>query len=361
MSIGDDVREAMAGVSTSAEAAGGAPSAVPVPTQPGTGNQSPEPTGTAGTGPARGPGGRFAAKAGDKPTETATPAPPNGAATAPPAAKRPAPQFIRPTVREKWDAVPPEMQEEIERFARVTGQAVQLHASHRKTAETWEKVLLPYRPHIQGDPVQWADNILRTAVQLQTAPRQQRAQMLAQMVRQFDVDVNELDGALVAGPGQTQQPQAQPQEFRDPRFDQFLSMWQGQQQESVDRDLDAFAKDAEFLDEPMPDGHGTIREQVADLVDMAEKRGDVKRMGLAAVLKRAYSVAVAAHPTVSEAVQQRKEAAARAERDAQTAHAKAAASSVRTEAVVSPPAGDDGDDLHATVRATMANLRQQRR
>lgn len=353
MSIADDVRAAATEV-------GSAPTteSVPVPAVgPGTGNQSVEPSGTAETGTrARDESGRFATKAADKPEATtaqAATAPQAGkqeAAPAVPAKKFSPPQSWRPTVRERWEALPPEVQEEVLRVEGTTRTLVQQAAQARKQAEHWDRMLGGYKPYIQGEPSQWVEGILSQAVQLQTAPAPQRAQLAARILRDAGVDIRLLDEALSGAPiePRPQQQTAPPDEYRK-EIAELREQLQAMQHAPM---VEAFVREAEFLDEPMPDGRHTVRDMVAIQLRVAGQSG------IALTLKQAYDMVTASHPTIQEALKQRSDAKAQAERNAQTARAQAASSSVRTEPVVGPVADSGGGSAFDDVRASARMLRK---
>jgi hypothetical protein len=250
--------------------------------------------------------------------------------------------------------LPPEVQEEVYRVEGTTRNLVQQAAQHRKQVETWEKTLAPYRPYIQGEPSQWAEGIIRQAVQLQTAPAQQRAAIAAQILRESGVDIRLLDAALQQEEApQQHRGQQQDHELRS-ELEELRAQLREIQTAPMAREVEEFTKAAEFIDEPMPDGRHTVREMVAVHLKAAGMQG------VALSLQDAYDAVVARHPTIQEALKQRAEAKAHAERSASTARAQAASSSVRTEHVVTPPPDDKGGSVHDDVRATVAMLRKGR-
>jgi hypothetical protein len=353
MSIGEDVRAAMNEVGGKGEAPtdGAIPAPVGVPEGAALGVpiDRPDPTVVR----TRDESGRFA-KGGDKPQETSTPVPPKqDTPTAPAPQKRAAPQSWRPTIREHWEKLPPEVQEEVYRVEGTTGRLLQTSAQYRKQAEAFERALAPYKPYIQGEPAQWAEGIISRAVQLRTAPAQQRAALAAQILRESEVDIRLLDEALGAPPPAQQRHAPQDDGLRS-ELEELRAQLREIQTAPMAREVEDFTKSAEFLDEPMPDGRHTVREMVAVQLKAAGMQG------VALSLQDAYDTVVARHPTIQEALKQRAEAKAHAERSASTAKALAASSSVRTEHVVTPPPDDRGGSVHDDVRATVAMLRKGR-
>lgn len=359
-SIAEDIRAAAASLSSSTPEPSGTTGTNTVGTTDGTPaapKAVPEPTGTSGTTTGRDAQGRFAPKQGDKPVSEPAPVPPKTAtegtpAPAAPARKGPPPSF-RPTVHGHWERVPPEVQDEIWRLEQSTRHLVQNSAQHRKRAERLDQLLGGYKPYIQGDEFDWLGSLAQTAVRLQTAPKRDRAAVLAQMARQFDVDVNDLDDALSAvlsGQAVPQQaPQQRHSEAPHPLETKVQALEQQLQHMSLAPMVEAFTREAEFLDEPMP-GREDLR--VRDMV--AHHLRVAAHSGIALTPQEAYAQVIATHPTVQAVMRQRDESKAATERQAQTARAEAASRSVRTEPVVATPStGSKGrtlDDVRASAK-----------
>jgi hypothetical protein len=250
-----------------------------------------------------------------------------------------APQSWKPAVREHWGKLPKAVQEEVSRLDREVRKTLETTAQYRRVAESFERTLSPYRAFIQGDPVQAVDGLLRTAVQLQTAPPAHKAEIVAKIITGYGVDVEQL-ATLLEGK-QPAQPQGSPQQFRDPRFDAFLGKLQEtkQQRASSERqqaakELGDFSAKAEFFED--------VREDMADLIETAAKRGKPL------TLEQAYERACLLHPEVRPLYEQRKAAqtAANARKGASTPRARAASSSVRHEPTA-PSTGAKSKSLRA--------------
>ena len=361
MSIAEDVRAAAAGLSGGGEKSPESSATPGVPVPPigaGTGNRPPEPPGTTGTAPGRDAQGRFAPKQGDNPSAPAAPVPTKSDAqpsATPAAPRRGPPPAFRPTVHGEWDKVPPAWQDEIWRVEQSTRNLVQQSAAARKQQERFEQLVSGYKPYIQGDPYDWLNSLGQTYVRLQTAPKRDRAAVLAQMARQFDVDVDDLDGALHAVlSGQTQPQTPQRHEETNPLAGEIQQLRQQLQQMQLAPTLHAFQAKAEFLDEPMP---GREDLKVRDMV--AHHLRAAGQAGIDLSLEDAYAQVVAAHPTIQAVLKQREEAKAVADRQAVTARSEAASRSVRTEHVVAAPsAGSRGRTLD-DVRASAEMLRKR--
>ena len=271
------------------------------------------------------------------PSGTKPPAP--GEVTAATAQALKPPSSWKPAAREKWAALPPEVQAEAARVDREVRQTMQESADARKNWDAYNKAIAPYAGMIAAEgsnPIQAAANLMQTAHALRTAPPALKAQYVAKIITDYAVDINHLAQALDR-PGQpAAAPQAQ-QQFRDPRFDQFLGDLEQQKrqreaavlQESA-AEVEGFMADAEFGDD--------VRQDMADLMDLAARRNR------AMSVEEAYALACKQHPEVSQIVEQRERAKAANANLASTQRQRAAAVSVRSRpagpAVAATPTSD---------------------
>lgn len=256
-------------------------------------------------------------------------APKDGAAA--PAAPKP-PQSWKANVREKWASLPPEVQAEVARREKDVAQTLQQAAQARQFAEQFSETVRPFEAMLRAenaDPLRTVGSLLQTAAALRTAPPPHKAQLVANMVRAFGVDISMLDQALTAaanGNGAAPapaQPQPRPEQFRDPRVDDLLGKLSAAEQRvaterttRAEREVSAFAESHEFFDD--------VRETMADLREVAERRG------VDLPLEEAYNRAIALHPEIPQVLQQREAAKAATTGKPATLRAKTAASSVRS-------------------------------
>ena len=275
--------------------------------------------------------------------ETATTPQPTEAVTTP---TLKAPANWKPAAREKWAQLPPEVQAEAVRVHHEVQKTLQETTQARRTAEALDATVRPFLPLIQaegGDVMRAIGSLMQTAAALRTAPPAHKAQLVAQLVRTYGVPIDELDSALS---GATPQVSHAPAEYRDPRVDQMLQALQAQKQSQAQAEtqraaaeVESFKAEAEFLDD--------VREDMADLIEVAQRRG------VALSLKDAYARAVAMNPDVSEALRQREAAKAAQTANAATAKAKAASSSVRSSPASAP--GRPDDSIRAQLEAAFAS------
>ena len=160
-------------------------------------------------------------------------------------------------------------------------------------------VLLPVTaagPGFQGA----IQGLMETAAMLQMGTPQQKAQKLADMVQHYGIDIQALDNALsgqpIADPQQTQLEKLLEQKLAP--MQQFMSTVQQTQQQSQQQvqqnaqtEVSTFEQNAEFI--------GDVRNDMADLLDMAAQRGQEM------TLQQAYDKACAINPEISAIMAQR--------------------------------------------------------
>jgi hypothetical protein len=226
-------------------------------------------------------------------------------------------------------------------------------AQARQQSAEFGKVVEPYMARIQSfgvTPQQAISQLLQADYTLATSSKTQRAQLMAKLIKDYDVDVSELDAAIVAGmqgqqsPQTPQQPdiqalvQQQLQQALAPIYQQ-QQQEQQRQQQAVDQTVEQMALDPKYphFDE--------VREDMADIIDLAAKRG------LYVSLDEAYSRAIAFNPQVNQMQQAQQQ-------NLQAQRAKAASRSVTG----SPAAGGSNEftgdgSLRGSLEAAFANLR----
>lgn len=316
-----------------------------------------EPT-AATDGAKRDASGRFAPKPEAQPSQAkpegaappvlpqAQPAAPSAEPKSEPPKYRP-PQAWRPDVREKFSALPPEVQAEIARLDSLGGQERREAAQAKKMAEAWEQTIAPYRPLLTDEPAKVVGNLLNTAKVLQVGHPVERASIAAKVIRDYNIPID-----LIADMLEGKQPQGGhqqgPAEFRDPRVDALLAQMQQQQQraqqsiaQSAHADVERFAPQAEFLED--------VKDDMALLLEAAAQRG--RRLSL----EDAYKRACAMNESVAKVLDQRKAAQAATATQAATQRAMNASSSVKSNPTPSAPGARRGgsilDDVMAAAEA----------
>lgn len=249
--------------------------------------------------------------------------------TTPPASVFKPPQSWNPQARELAAKLPAEFHpilEEASRRERETSVAIQRATETTRQVEPLLRAIQPYAQALQSrgmDVTQVVGNFLRTEQALSSPDERVRAQILAQAMPQYRVSVEALAAALdgMQAPVQGQQTQSiDPQQIIQQAKAEFTRELQQQRfqqaTESSTAEIEAFAPQAEFLDD--------VRETTAALLETAA------RQRVALSLKDAYDQACWADPRIRGILQQR-EASKQAATGAQaTQRAHAAASSVKS-------------------------------
>ena len=332
-------------------------------------------------GPARDPSGRFApAPAPGGPQEGAQsigqgvtrPAPRPGpqdaqapAEGAPPPDLK-APAQWKPTAREKWGGVDPEIKSEINRREREFQTHLQQSAGLRDFVSAFENIVRPYEMFIRAEnsnPLAAVANLFDTAAQLRVGTPQAKAMMVAGLVRQYAIDLAQLDGALAqvfgvqtegVNPAAAHQlAQQRPQAFQDPRLDQYLAMMAQQQQQQqqaeaaqIQQATQQFAEQAEFFED--------VRMDMADMIEIAARRGIVLPV------REAYEKACAMNPEISKILSQRQGPANPRAMTQAALRAKRAASSVKGESSPHGATATQSDTLRGAIEAAFESAGSSR-
>lgn len=311
------------------------------------------------TGKPRDESGKFApsvaAKPEEKPEDAPIPSP------APPPGDR-APVSWKPAIREKWKALPAEVQQEVLRRERETDQVLNESAQARRMVSEFQQITSPYEMFFRQEGVnalQATDNLMRTAAALRTSAPPQKAQLVADMIMQFGVDTNLLDQMLTAriqgGQGR-QQPQYDPglAQLLDQRLQpiqQFMTEIQQRRMEQQNMTLSQAQTELDmFLNDPANEFAQDVRQDMADLLELSARRGQTMS------LQDAYSRATLAHPQIGSIMTQRRLTQAASQQSEAAKRAKNASASLPSGGA--PSQGDEeeqGDDIRS---ALVASVRQ---
>jgi hypothetical protein len=234
-----------------------------------------------------------------------------------------APQSWKPGAREAWGQLPPDVRAEVHRRERETQRVVAETAQARQVASHVESLSQKFAPALQAegvDVIKATENLMNLASRLRFGTPNEKAQLAAQIIRSYGVDISQLDQVL-SGAAPTQQ-QQQPQMMTDPRVDQLLAQLQGlttQRQQAVVQkavgEVETFGSDKEFF--------ADVREDMADLMEVAARRG------IDLTLEQAYERACAMQPEIHKVLAAREAARLAGNQNGSTQRARHAASSVR--------------------------------
>ena len=197
----------------------------------------------------------------------------------------------------EWAALPLQARQEIHKREAEINRVLQQSAPDRQLAEQFKQVASPHveRMRQRGiDPVQATAGLFQADFVLSTAPQKDRAALMAKLIMDYGVSVQELDNALAPlVNGNPQAPAQQPdiaaivQQQLSQALAPIMQREQQQRQQAyqeVEQTVESMSVDPKY---PFFED---VRLDMADLIDLAAKRG------LALSLDEAYSRAVRANP-----------------------------------------------------------------
>ena len=256
------------------------------------------------------------------------------------------PTGLSPEAREAWKDTPKAMQDAIATREKQFAMGMQKNAEAAKIGQAMGQTLQPHSQYLamNGGPKQAIQGLLQAGSTLQMGSPIQKAQQVAQLIKQFGVDIGTLDNLLVGeappeGIQQHTEVQQAVQQAVAP-YQQMMGQMQQQQQfkqqqgiAQIDGEINDFASKNEFYKD--------VAGQMADFLDMAAKRGQSMSMD------QAYANACQMHPEISKIIQSRANSQ-------QVGNARKAAASIS-----GTPGGEGGsqqhDDMRATIAAAFAN------
>jgi hypothetical protein len=239
-----------------------------------------------------------------------------------------APQSWKGQAKGEWAQLPLHVRQEVQRREMEINRALQDSAPARQFQQQFEKTVAPYVARMQAigvqHPMEAVQHLLQADYTLSTAPKAQRAALMAKYIKDYDIDVVELDNALV-GAAPQQQPSGMPdiQALVQQQLQQALAPMYQQQaaqrqaaQEKINHTVETMSLDPKYphFDE--------VRMDMADLIDSRAKRG------IDLSLEDAYSMAVRMNPEVNAQMAQQNTLQSANQQHQQAIRAKNAASSI---------------------------------
>lgn len=240
-----------------------------------------------------------------------------------------APKIWKPAVREHWAKLPSDVrdainvrEQEIARFISQHGAAIQ----HKSQFDQTVQPFLPFIAAQQSTPMKAFHGLMTTAARLTTGAPQAKAQVIAEIMDTYGIDVETLDAVLSAkltgkGPAVQVPAQSGPPEWAKPLFDMQNEIRQSKQAREQQIQAAANAELAEIEKKPF---FNDLREDVGLLMQRAASRGELM------TLEQAYTKARKMNSEVDKILTQREAAAKQAPNGESTVDkARRAASAVR--------------------------------
>jgi len=257
--------------------------------------------------------------------ETTSPvSPPSKAVSETP--ERP-PNSWRASLREVWGQIPTAAQKEITRVHKEAERKISEYSAKARRADEYESAVRPYEAMIRSQgatPAQAIDYVMRAAYSLQAGSPQQKAGMIANMIRNNGIDVQLLDSLLAGqdpGGGQGSQ-HIDPMSIAEQverRIQERLSAQASQIAGTRAREkLTKFAESHEFYED--------VRTRMADIL---AGRGNANPSDKD--LEEAYDLACRVDPEIRVVVEQREAKKAAEAKDEANRRSELAASSVRSQ------------------------------
>ena len=200
--------------------------------------------------------------------------------------------------REVWNDVPDAIKVDIARREKDYEAGIEKHRVATQRVAAMDRSLQPYQQYLQmnGGAGEALQGLLQTGSSLQMGSQQQKAQVVANLIKQFGVDIKSLDSMLVGeAPSAESQQQSQMQQMinQQHRHEQQLQGYQQREQQQqqqvqgqVAQEVNDFGSQNEFYND--------VRGDMADLLDMASNRGRDMNM------QEAYNIACSNHPQISK-------------------------------------------------------------
>jgi hypothetical protein len=262
-----------------------------------------------------------------------------------------APASWTPKARETWSKLPKEAQAQIAKRENEISRTLKETASARQMMQRLNTTLEPYKSGLIAsgvqDPIQAIGTLFQTEAQLRGGDTRMKAQTVADLIKQYGVDIATLDGLLAGEAPSSGGTNPDIEQLIDQRMAPVNQMLQQQQQyaqyqeqqyqQEAKQSVDQFGQNAEFLND--------VRMDMADMLEAASRRG------IAMTLEQAYEKACAIHPEISKIIAGRKKEEQLMGSRNDVARKKAAASSLNGKQGGSPVIDRSNMSLRDSIEA----------
>lgn len=210
----------------------------------------------------------------------------------PPVTDKP-PNSWTPKVREHWAKLPQEVRAEIAKRELEIQQGLSRSGDARKFADQFAEVVRPFEGLIRAQnstPLQAVQNLMTTAAGLSMGSPAQKAQIVANIIQNYGVDIATLDKVLV---GQdVSGPNDEIAKLIDQRLapvQQLMQQVENAKRQNQQRSAESVQTEiSQFSSDPANEHFEAVRNDMADLMEIAAKRG--QQMTLADAYKRACAM-----------------------------------------------------------------------
>ena len=205
-----------------------------------------------------------------------------------------APQSWKGDAKKLWEQLPLQVRQEVARRERDMMPVMQQAADYKQKIDAMVGVMNPHSERIMstyGDPVRAVDSLLRTEAVLHSGTQMQKAQMVAQIINSFGIDIHTLDSVLAGQPAPEQvQQQSNIEALLNQRlapFQQFLQQQQAREAQYAQQTQQQASMTVEQMatDDRYP-YFNEVRNDMADIIELNARRG------VAISLEDAYTRAI---------------------------------------------------------------------
>lgn len=271
-----------------------------------------------------------------------------------------APASWKPATREHWKSIPKEAQAEIIRREREIDTGLQQASAYKKVANEYFNVIKPYEHLIRAQnstPSQAITNMMQTAARLVQGTRQQKAACVAEIMKNYDVDVKTLDDILVGTVKPGDDPDAKISDLVKVQLSpvlEFINEVKGSRAQAEQKGQEEVSTSFQtFSEDPKNEFFQDVREDMADLMEMAANRGQ------AMTLEQAYARACQMNTEVSKILSQREIRKNGELTNQQLLRKKKAASSIKGSPDDTLTTQKDSGDLRSSILQAMDDLDAQ--
>lgn len=190
-----------------------------------------------------------------------------------------APQSWKPSTKAKWDKLDPDIRSEVMRREKETTRVLNESSGAKKFVTGFQQAAAPYESRWRAmnvSPAQAVTALMANDYALSQGGKE-AAKLMASMIKDYKIDVNELDDALSGAIGQRPDPES----IIDQRIQQALAPFvqerqqtQAQRESQQQREFQATAQAVERMSEdPKMPMFDLVRMDMADIIDNNLRRG----------------------------------------------------------------------------------------
>lgn len=230
-------------------------------------------------------------------------------------------------LKESWASIPEPVRAEITRREQVIQRTLSDSAESRAAMREFQRVMSPYMEQIQkenGTPFTAISNVMHAAQTLKTGSPEQRAKVVAAMVRKYGVDIESLDKELASGLApefRTEDLVTRAIDSRMGPLNQMIARMQEAERRRVQQQEMQTVSAVEDFGREHPH-FDSVRHVMADFIELAARNGQTMS------LDEAYERAVWANPETRSAMQKGRELSSAGAANAQAEEARRKAASV---------------------------------